>query len=130
MTHQPLHSLQLTLSLRIEDMKTSQSKGLYVTDTDWFAFLLLWDELGDGQRPRFRYGEGELLGLSCFGCSFLEQIPLRDLDCKLVHENIYLRAPPKGHTSKHFGCLNLKCSTHKTTATGLLVHISDVHKYV
>lgn len=27
--------------------------------------------------------------------------------------------------TQHLGCLNLKCSAHKTTSTGILVHISD-----
>lgn len=71
---------------------------LYITvnEADWFAFVLLWDELGHGQRWRFRFGKRELLGLSGFDWSFLDPTPTRYFKCKLLCENIDLRAPSKG----------------------------------
>lgn len=72
---------------------------LYITvnEADWFALFLLWNELRHRQRWRFRFGERELLGLSGFDWSFLDLTPARYFNSKLLHENIDLRAPSKGH---------------------------------
>lgn len=91
--HRTQHICKLTVWLCLMEI-------LYITvnETDWFAFLLLWDELRHRQRSRFRFGERELLGLGGFDRSFLGLSPMRYFDSKLVHENIDLRTPPKGQT--------------------------------
>lgn len=93
-----------------------------VNGADWFRFFLLWDELRHGQRSRFRFGERELLRLCGFDWSFLDLTTTRCFSSKLVHENIHLRAPPKGQICFHSlpleKTLIFLCSTFLTLAEG------------
>lgn len=85
----------------------SNTVYINVKGTDWFVLLLLWNGLSHGQRTRFGFGETELLGLSDFDWSFLGPTPTGHPGCKLVHKNIYLRAPSNGQ--KHKACVYSYC---------------------
>lgn len=68
--------------------------------SNWFVFFLLRGRFWWRQRPRFRFGEGELLVLGGFNFCFFGLTPLRHFGIKLIHENIDLRTPSKGHRHK------------------------------